>query len=86
MLYEGGKGAYQDPLPLLVPLPELDVLVAVAAVPVVVCTAPWLAQKLVYQPWRLPRAAGVAEHALSHGPAVVEENAARRESWQKQES
>lgn len=60
---------------------EVDVPVVVP-----VCTAPWLAQKLVNQPWTLLRASGVAAHAPTQGPPVTLEKAARRASLQKQES
>lgn len=80
---------YQPPPPLelelelleeLLPEPEPLVVVDTAA------AAPSVAQRLLYQLVMLLYALGVAAHAASHTPAVVDEKAASRESEQKQAS
>lgn len=78
---------YQPPPPLEPELleeavPELEPLVVVE----VEAAAPSVAQRLLYQLVMLLYALGVAVHAASHTPAVVDEKAASRESEQKQAS
>lgn len=76
---------YQPPPPLELleeALPELEPLVAVEAA----AASPTSAQKLLYQLVMLLYAAGLAVHAASHTPAVVDEKAVSLESVQKQAS